>query len=56
MATGRLRFTDQPAEALSGADFVFLCVGTPPTAAGTPDLTQLESAVRASRRSCAPTA
>ena len=46
MATGRLRFTDQPADALTGADFVFLCVGTPPTPAGTPDLTQLESAVR----------
>jgi UDPglucose 6-dehydrogenase len=46
MATGRLRFTDQPVEALAGADFVFLCVGTPPTAAGTPDLTQLEGAVR----------
>jgi nucleotide sugar dehydrogenase len=44
--TGRLHFTDQPAKALAEADFIFLCVGTPPTASGTPDLTQLETAVR----------
>lgn len=46
LATGRLRFTDQPAEALGDADFVFLCVGTPPGADGSPDLTQLESAIQ----------
>ncbi|MGH3614016.1 MAG: UDP-glucuronate decarboxylase [Pseudonocardia sp.] len=46
LATGRLRFTDQPPEALAGADFIFLCVGTPPTANGLPDLVQIESAVR----------
>lgn len=46
LATGRLRFTDQPAEALSDADFVFLCVGTPPGADGSPDLAQLESAIQ----------
>jgi UDPglucose 6-dehydrogenase len=44
--TGRLRFTDQPAEALAEADYIFLCVGTPPTPSGTPDLTQLETALR----------
>lgn len=45
LATGRLRFTDQPAEALTAADFVFLCVGTPPSPSGMPDLVQLENAV-----------
>ncbi|MBI3216031.1 MAG: nucleotide sugar dehydrogenase [Mycobacterium sp.] len=46
LATGRLRFTDEPAEALTDADFVFLCVGTPPGPDGSPDLTQLESAIQ----------
>jgi nucleotide sugar dehydrogenase len=46
LATGRLRFTDRPADALVDADFVFLCVGTPPGADGTPDLAQLESAIQ----------
>jgi UDPglucose 6-dehydrogenase len=45
LSTGRLRFTDRPAEALSDADFVFLCVGTPPGPDGAPDLTQLETAI-----------
>lgn len=46
LATGRLRFTDSPTEALSDADFVFLCVGTPPGPDGAPDLSQLESAIQ----------
>jgi nucleotide sugar dehydrogenase len=46
LSTGLLRFTDCPATALADADFVFLCVGTPPGADGAPDLTQLESALR----------
>lgn len=46
LSTGRLRFTDSPAEALSGAEFVFLCVGTPPGPDGSPDLMQLESAIQ----------
>lgn len=46
LATGRLRFTNQPAEALPDADFVFLCVGTPLGTSGSPDLTQLENAIR----------
>jgi nucleotide sugar dehydrogenase len=46
LSTGRLRFTDCPAEALSNAEFVFLCVGTPPGPDGSPDLTQLESAIQ----------
>ncbi|PRC41999.1 UDP-glucose 6-dehydrogenase [Mycobacterium sp. ITM-2017-0098] len=46
LSTGRLRFTDSPAEALTDADFVFLCVGTPPGLDGAPDLSQLESAIQ----------
>lgn len=46
LASGRLRFTDNAAEALSDADFVFLCVGTPPGPDGSPDLAQLESAIQ----------
>lgn len=46
LSTGRLQFTDRPAEALSDADFVFLCVGTPPGPDGAPDLTQLEGAIQ----------
>jgi len=46
LSTGRLRFTDRPSEALSDADFVFLCVGTPPGLDGSPDLKQLESAIQ----------
>jgi len=46
LSTGRLRFTDLPAEALTDADFVFLCVGTPPGPDGSPDLSQLESAIQ----------
>ena len=45
LSTGRLRFTDDPAEALTEAEFVFLCVGTPPAPDGAPDLTQLETAI-----------
>ena len=47
LATGRLSFTDQAAEALTDADVVFLCVGTPTGVAGLPDLGQVESAARA---------
>jgi UDPglucose 6-dehydrogenase len=46
LSTGRLRFSDKPNEALSNADFVFLCVGTPPGPDGSPDLTQLECAIQ----------
>ncbi|WP_319434990.1 UDP-glucuronate decarboxylase [Mycobacterium sp. RTGN5] len=46
LSTGRLQFTDRPADALSDADFVFLCVGTPPGPEGAPDLTQLEGAIQ----------
>lgn len=46
LATGRLRFTDNPADALADAEYVFLCVGTPPGPDGSPDLSQLESAIQ----------
>lgn len=46
LSSGRLAFTDDPAEALSDAEFVFLCVGTPPGPDGSPDLAQLESAIQ----------
>jgi nucleotide sugar dehydrogenase len=46
LSTGRLRFTDNPAEALSDADFVFLCVGTPSRPGGLADLEQLENAIQ----------
>jgi UDPglucose 6-dehydrogenase len=46
LPTGRLKFTDQPAEALTDAEFIFLCVGTPPGPDGAPDLRQLEGAIR----------
>lgn len=45
LSSGRLRFTDDTADALSDADFIFLCVGTPPGPDGSPDLAQLESAI-----------
>ena len=38
---GRLRFTTDPAEALTRAEIVFLAVGTPPAADGSADLTAL---------------
>ncbi len=46
LSSGRLRFTDDPTEALPDADFVFLCVGTPPGPDGSPNLEQLESAIQ----------
>ncbi|MDF2898338.1 MAG: UDP-glucuronate decarboxylase [Rhodococcus erythropolis] len=46
LSSGRLSFTDDPAEALSDAEYVFLCVGTPPGPDGSPDLAQLESAIQ----------
>jgi nucleotide sugar dehydrogenase len=43
----RLSFTSDPATALSFADVIFLCVGTPPDAAERPDLSQLRAAALA---------
>src|SRR3954467_8329627 len=46
IATRRLTFTDDPA-AITGADIVFLCVGTPTGTGGAPDLSQVEAAAQA---------
>src|SRR6188768_2492869 len=39
----RLRFTLSMAEALEGAEFMFVCVGTPPTASGDANLSAVWS-------------
>jgi UDPglucose 6-dehydrogenase len=43
---GRIAFTTDAAEALDGAEFVFLAVGTPPDRRGGADLTALKAAAR----------
>jgi UDPglucose 6-dehydrogenase len=45
-AIGRLSFTSTTAEAVVGADVVFICVGTPALASGDANLTAVESATR----------
>src|SRR5664280_3159574 len=47
LATGRLSFGSDPETAISSAELIFLCVGTPTGPAGLPDLSQVESAVAA---------
>src|SRR4029079_8433321 len=42
-AAKRLGFTDELADAVSEAQVVFLCVGTPPGPGGQPDLSQIET-------------
>jgi UDPglucose 6-dehydrogenase len=46
MATGRLAFTLEPAEALREAEAVFVCVGTPARANGEANLVAMESSAR----------
>ncbi len=43
---GRLRFTADCAEAVRGADIIFICVGTPPTETGEADLSAIDSVAR----------
>lgn len=43
MKAGRLRFTLNKAEAIHHADVIFIAVGTPPNADGSPDLTAIRS-------------
>ena len=43
---GRLRFEIDPADAVAGADVVFICVGTPPRASGEASLIAVERAAR----------
>lgn len=46
MASGRLRFTPDPRDAITGSEVVFLCVGTPPKATGEASLIAVENAAR----------
>jgi UDPglucose 6-dehydrogenase len=45
LTRGRLQFTDRFSAVLNAADFIFLCVGTPPKPDGAPNLVQVESAL-----------
>lgn len=42
----RLSFTGEIAEAVACADYIFICVGTPPKASGEPDLSAVEKVGR----------
>jgi UDPglucose 6-dehydrogenase len=44
IGAGRLRFTGDPADALADAEVVFVCVGTPAQADGSPNLAYVEAA------------
>ncbi len=46
LKAGRLRFTVDAADAVAGADVVFICVGTPPRASGEANLLAVEHAAR----------
>jgi UDPglucose 6-dehydrogenase len=46
VSAGTLRFTDSAAEAVSGAQFVFLCVPTPQGDDGSADLSYVEAAAK----------
>jgi UDPglucose 6-dehydrogenase len=44
LASGRLRFTDDVADAVNQAEIIFICVGTPPRASGEASLAAVERA------------
>src|SRR5579871_1491496 len=46
LASGRLRFTLNYADALEDAQFAYICVGTPPSEDGGADLSQVRAATR----------
>jgi len=46
MESGKLSFTTDSAAAISGADVVFICVGTPPRASGEANLIAVEQVAR----------
>ena len=46
LKSGRLSFTSDPVTAVENADVIFLCVGTPTSHSGVPDMSQVEEAVR----------
>jgi UDPglucose 6-dehydrogenase len=56
VTAGRLRFTADPADAITDSSVVFLCVGTPPTATGEANLAAVEAAAAAvARHATGPT-
>lgn len=46
LGAGRLRFTTDHARAVSGAEFVFICVGTPSTPSGAADTSAIAESAR----------
>jgi UDPglucose 6-dehydrogenase len=46
VADGRLEFTTDAEAGIAKADVIFICVGTPPTPTGDPDMSQVEDAAR----------
>ncbi len=46
IAAGTLSFTDSAADAVTGAEFVFLCVATPQSADGSADLSHVQEAAK----------
>ena len=46
MARSNLRFTTSAAEAIGGAEVVFIAVGTPPQSDGSPDLAYIRAAAQ----------
>ena len=54
LKAGRLRFTTDYAEAVPGADFVFICVGTPSGPHGGADMRYVRDAARSIGRHLAP--
>lgn len=47
VSAGRLRFTTEVADVVSGAEVVFICVGTPPRSSGEANLLAVEQAAEA---------
>ncbi|HID06273.1 MAG TPA: UDP-glucose/GDP-mannose dehydrogenase family protein, partial [Armatimonadetes bacterium] len=46
LSANHLRFTTDPQEVVDDAEIIFICVGTPPRADGSADLSQVEEAAR----------
>ena len=53
-ASGHLKFTSSYSSALKEVKAIFLCVGTPPTKSGKPNLNYLEQAITSISQSCEP--
>lgn len=46
LASGKLSFSDDPADAIKDAEVIFICVGTPPKASGEANLIAVESTAK----------